>query len=481
MLKKLTKISLLLTVCFYPLEHIYCQSSIDLEYQKGLELVKNRKFQEAYSIFKSNERVDDRFALEVGKMICRNQIKIVSQDLIETFEKFCELEKKGNFEASVFKGVMLLYGIGCTKNEANALDIFRSALKYNNYFAYRMLGYMYFNGTYLKKSQDSSFFYLTKAKEYGDINCYSRLAQIYSTGLKGKFIADSLTAKKILKEGCEKGDSYSCFGLAMYDIKKLSISNYGKSDVIDNLDNAINFGENPLAKNQLLILLEDINLKNIPKLKLGKYNKETLLSELSNSQNGFDLYNMARAYYIENINKERALYFLQKSEKLNCAEAYFDHAVFFSKGNEFLDIYKNYDSAEYYTNKSIEFGIVGYGNLLLGQILYDKMIDYVNNEMEKYNSSAIEDVNQIKYSRKNYKKMMKAKEELIQKLEIAFVKRISFAVKCLEKSSNLGVDQANIALCNFYKEESTKEYIARYVKETNFNFQKYCEKSNLAY
>lgn len=362
------KLALMLFATILSLQ-LFCQQLS--EYEKGLILVKEKRFQEAYSIFKTNEKDDVRCALEVGKLIYYGQIQIVPEDLIETYSGFSELAQKGNKEARVFKGYMLLYGFGCIANEESALNIFKSALKDNNFYAYTMLGYMFFNGTYLEKNMDSSLFYLSKSKEYGDTKCYSRLAQIYAAGIPGKLSSDSLTARKILTEGCQKGDSYSCSGLASYDLKKMNEFNYRSSSVLDNLNNAIEFGENPLAKNMLLMLLEDEKFRDLPKLKFSKYDKAALLSELMNVKNGFDSYNISRDYIYNKPNKERALYFLKRAEILRCPEAFCDHGVFFSFGNDFLDIETNSDSAKKYFNISIDLGFKGVGNYGLGLLQYN--------------------------------------------------------------------------------------------------------------
>ena len=468
------KILFILFITFFTSLESFCQPLS--EYEKGLILLKAKRFQEAYSIFKTNENDDVRCAMEVGKLIYHGQIKFSLMDMEESFIKFSELDKKGNKEASVFKGMMLLYGIGCVADEEAALNIFRSALRDNNFYAYNMVGYMFFNGTYLKKDIDSSLLYLTKSKKYGDTKCYSRLAQIYASGIPGKFPPDSVTAKNILMEGCRKGDSYSCSGLASYDFKKLNKSNHRTSNVIDNLNNAIDYGENPLALNMLLMLLEDEELNDIPKLKFSKYDKTTLLNELINVKNSFDSYNISLDYINIKPNKDRALYFLKRAEIANCPEAFVEHGGLYLLGNSLLGISKDLDSAKFYFEIATKYGMLGYSNSNLGYIYLQELNSYIEgweDELLEFliGKYKLEEGETRKITGKDRKEF---RPIFIQKC----IPLLDKAIKALQIGSKYGIEEANDVLCEIYKTSTKRDIVSEYIKQTGFNFIQYCKKNN---
>ncbi len=323
--------------------------------ENGDKAMEKKDYNTAFSNFKTLANLGDEYAIYMTGEILYYIEETNIVDDFNFFENLKRLENKGSTKASVFIGMLYYNGIlGVEKNIGVAIEKFKKGELDNNPYSFFYLGTLHFNGKHLKKDIELAKKYFEKAIFYGDKKSYTPLAAIYKNSDNDK------ESSSILKRGCENQDSYSCSGLGRNYFEEKEIEK-----AIEKFNEAITIDNNPYAKFYLSLIYEN---KSFPFFDLDRSKK--LYDEAINESEGFMLYNFAKIFLdgkLTKINYNKAKDLLAKAIEDKNPEAAYMLGTIYSE-----DLYGNKDlnkAIEMY-KKTIEFGLVGYGNSGLGRIYY---------------------------------------------------------------------------------------------------------------
>ncbi|WP_163556316.1 tetratricopeptide repeat protein [Helicobacter suis] len=127
----------------------------------------------------------------------------------KALKRFKKAADAGSAKAYYFLGLMYENGWGVAKDDQQALEYYKEAVKgHENVEAYSRLGFMYANGKGVTKDYKKALEYLKKAASMGDAEAYAGLGEMYK---RGEGVRKNLQkARAYYKKACRLGDKKAC-------------------------------------------------------------------------------------------------------------------------------------------------------------------------------------------------------------------------------------------------------------------------------